>query len=133
MQGQANLYVWFLQDKIPFSIQRYVGEVEKLYGVLDKRLEGREYVVGGGKGKYTIVDMTLVSLVNFIRLTTVSVEQFPNVKEWFIRCSEREGVKEGFKVPFAPFTSALQEMSPELEKQAEELTKVVKEAKEKYA
>lgn len=130
MQGQANLYVWFLQEKIPFPIQRYVGEVERLYGVLDKTLEESEYVVGG---KYTIVDMTLVSLANFIRLTTVTLDSFPNVKRWFVRCLERDGVKEGFKVPFAPFTSALREMPPELEKQVEELSKVVKDAKEKYA
>ena len=104
-----------------------------MYGVLDKRLEGRQYVVGKGKGKYTIVDMTLVSLANFIRLTTVTLDAFANVKEWYIRCLEREGVKEGFKVPFAPFTSALGEMAPELEKQVGELSQVVKEAKGKYA
>lgn len=104
-----------------------------MYGVLEKRLEGREYVVGRGKGKYTIVDMTLVSLANFIRLTTVTLDSFPSVKAWFVRCLGREGVKGGFKVPFAPFTSALGEMSPELEKQVEELSKIVKEAKDKYA
>jgi glutathione S-transferase len=42
MQGQANHFLRAAPDKIAYGIQRYVGETERLYGVLDKRLEGRD-------------------------------------------------------------------------------------------
>lgn len=51
MQGQANHFYRLAKERIPYPTQRYVGETERLYGVLDKQLEGKEYLVGG---KYSI-------------------------------------------------------------------------------
>lgn len=57
MQGQANHFYRLAPERIPYAKQRYVGETERLYGVLDKQLDGREYIVGPGKGKYSIADI----------------------------------------------------------------------------
>lgn len=51
MQGQANHFYRLAKERIPYPTQRYVGETERLYGVLDKQLEGKEYLVGN---KYSI-------------------------------------------------------------------------------
>ncbi|KAK5142322.1 hypothetical protein LTR04_002268, partial [Oleoguttula sp. CCFEE 6159] len=46
MQGQMNHFYRMAKEVIPYAIQRFVGEVERLYGVLDKQLEGRDWIVG---------------------------------------------------------------------------------------
>ena len=45
MQGQANHFYRLAKERIPYPTQRYVGETERLYGVLDKQLEGKEWLV----------------------------------------------------------------------------------------
>lgn len=54
MQGQANHFYRLAKERIAYPTQRYVGETERLYGVLDIRLKGREYLVGD---KYSIADI----------------------------------------------------------------------------
>ena len=52
MQGQANHFYRLAKERIPYPTQRYIGETERLYGVLDNQLKDRDYLVGPGKGKY---------------------------------------------------------------------------------
>jgi glutathione S-transferase len=59
MQGQANHFLRYAKEKIAYPVQRYVGETERLYGVLNARLEGRDWVAGEGRGKYSIADSML--------------------------------------------------------------------------
>ncbi|KAI1811209.1 glutathione S-transferase [Poronia punctata] len=136
MQGQANHFLRFAKEKIPYGIQRYVGETERLYGILDKRLEQTgDYVVGG---KFSIVDMNLIGWVNGARLAGIDLEgQFPNIAEWLERCMARPAVQKGFAVPFEnPFGNeklkADEKNDPEKKKQAEEYAKLINDAKEKY-
>jgi len=135
MQGQANHFVHFAKEKIPYGIQRYVGETERLYGVLDKRLQGRDYVVGG---KFSIADMNLLGWVNGARLAGIDLEtQFPNVHGWLERCLARPAVQKGFAIPSEfPYDNAklkaAAESDPEKKKQAEETAALINNAKEKY-
>lgn len=57
MQGQANHFFRYAPEKIPYAINRYVEETKRLYSVLDGHLAGRDYIVGAGKGRYSIVDI----------------------------------------------------------------------------
>ncbi|KAI1402726.1 glutathione S-transferase [Hypoxylon fuscum] len=137
MQGQANHFFRFAKEKIPYAVQRYVGETERLYGVLDKRLEGRDFIVGAGKGKFSIADINLLGWTNGATFSGLDIKMFPNVQKWLDRCLERPAVKKGFAVPselmFGNNTLLKQiEEDPEKKKVAEESLKFLNEAKEKY-
>jgi glutathione S-transferase len=135
MQGQANHFLRFAKEKIPYGIQRYVGETERLYGILDARLAGREYVVGD---KFSIADINLLGWVNVSSYISIDLEsQFPNVQKWLDRCLARPAVQKGFAIPYeSPISNASVkkaiESDPEKKKQAEETAALLKDAKEKY-
>ena len=132
MQGQAGHFVQFAKEKVPYGMQRYVGEAERLYGILDTRLKGRDYVVGPGRGKYSIADIALLGWVNGIRGTTIPIDQFPSVKEWLARCLQRPAVQKGFQVPSAPRSWALQEQEGEAAEKSAKLKDLVDQAKQQY-
>ncbi|KAI1177956.1 glutathione S-transferase [Nemania sp. FL0916] len=135
MQGQANNFLRFAKEKIPYGIQRYVGETERLYGVLNERLATRDYVVGG---KFSIADISLLGWVNGSRMAGIVLEeQFPNIQAWLERCLARPAVQKGFSVPNpSSFANAVVrkaiETDPEKKKAAEETAALIKDAKEKY-
>ncbi|KAJ2968437.1 hypothetical protein NUW58_g10222 [Xylaria curta] len=119
MQGQANHFLRFAKEKIPYGIQRYVGESERLYGVLNARLEGRDYIVGD---KFSIADINLLGWVDASN---------------FAALRARPAVKKGFAVPSEAFfgNAALKKAiaaDPEKKKAAEEAAALIKDAKEKY-
>ncbi|KUI53123.1 Disulfide-bond oxidoreductase YfcG [Cytospora mali] len=139
MQGQANHFRFRSStEKIPYAIQRYVGETERLYGILDARLKDRDYVAGPGKGKFSIADISLLGWVNGAGLIGLDLPgQFPNVAAWFDRCSERPGVQRGFAIPQVSgfgnkaLAQKVQE-DPEVRKKEEEVKKFIDEAKAQY-
>jgi GST-like protein len=53
MAGQNHHFVQYAPEKLQYAIDRYVRETNRLYGVLNKQLEEREYIVG----EYSIADM----------------------------------------------------------------------------
>lgn len=138
MQGQANHFVRFAKDKIPYAIQRYVGESERLYGILDARLKDRDFIVGPGRGKFSIADISLLGWANATVLGGIDLEGlFPNVNAWLNRCLERPGVKKGFAIPQqSPFANkaALQKIKddPETRQKAEETKKLIDDSKAQY-
>jgi glutathione S-transferase len=99
MQAQANFYYRFCEHRYPFPSQRFVGETERLYGVLDTRLINREYVAGSGKGKYSIADIAIWPFINASAVTGIELEKFPHVYRWWDRISNRPAVQRGLKIP----------------------------------
>ncbi|KAK4241742.1 P-loop containing nucleoside triphosphate hydrolase protein [Achaetomium macrosporum] len=143
MQGQANHFLMAAPEKIPYAIQRYVGETERLYGILNARLADRDYVAGPGRGKYSIADMSLLGWVNNSGAIGLDLPgQFPNVKAWLDRLLARPAVQRGLTVPggqlgkwsYANVERALkgEPGTEELLKTYEEGKKLVADAKEKY-
>lgn len=138
MQGQANHFVRFAKEKIPYAIQRYVGESERLYGILDARLRDRDYVAGPGRGRFSIADISLLGWANAAVLGGLDLGgQFPSVAAWFDRCYERPGVRRGFAIPIdAPFSNRalLQKIKddPETRQKADETKKLIDDAKAQY-
>ena len=60
MQGQLNHFIIFASEDIPYAKNRYLDETKRLYGVLEIRLsegDGRDYLVGAGRGKYSLADI----------------------------------------------------------------------------
>ena len=94
MFGQAN-YFFRLEEKVPYAIERYHKEALRLYGVLEKALGQNEYLAG----KYSIADIATYPWVWRHEMHHVKLEEFPNVKGWYDKISERPAVKRGMEIP----------------------------------
>lgn len=99
MQGQANHFYRLAKERIPYPTQRYVGETERLYGILDHELKDKDYLVGPGKGKYSIADIASFGWVNVAYFAGVDLTKFPNLNKWWERIDARPAVKKGTGVP----------------------------------
>jgi GSH-dependent disulfide-bond oxidoreductase len=94
MFGQAN-YFFRLEEKVPYAIERYHKEALRLYGVLEKALGQNEYLAG----EYSIADIATYPWVWRHDIHQVKLEDFPNVKRWYDKISERPAVKRGMEIP----------------------------------
>jgi GST-like protein len=79
MSGQNNHFSQYANDKIPYAIDRYRNEVNRLYGVLNKKLAGRDFIAGD----YSIADMASYPWVVPYERQGQKLEDFPNLKRWF--------------------------------------------------
>jgi GSH-dependent disulfide-bond oxidoreductase len=91
MTGQAGHFKSFASEKIPYAIDRYVTEVKRLYGVIDKRLSDRDYI----GGDYSIADMACWPWIMPAPMLDIDLAEFPNLLGWFKRVGERPAVKTG--------------------------------------
>jgi GST-like protein len=80
MAGQNHHFVQYAREKIPYAIDRYVKETNRLYGVLDRHLAGRVYVVGDD---YTIGDMASFPWIVPWQRQEQNLDDFPNLRRWF--------------------------------------------------
>ena len=93
MAGQNHHFAIYAPEKIPYAIDRYVKETNRLYGVLNRRLEGREYIGGA----YSIADMAAYPwTVNYERQGQ-KLEDFPNLQRWFAAIAARPGTIRAYK------------------------------------
>lgn len=79
MAGQNHHFSQYAPEKIPYAIERYVKETNRLYGVLNKRLADREFVTGC----YSIADMAIYPWVVPHERQGQKLEDFPHLKRWF--------------------------------------------------
>ena len=135
MQGQANHFYRLAKERIPYPTQRYVGETERLYGVLDARLKTTgAYLVGE---KYSIADIANFSWVNVAYFAGVDLDAFPHLYKWWEKIAARSAVKKGLAVPSAPgitnepFKEKMK-MDSEFRQKNEELQDLANKAKEQY-
>lgn len=142
-QGQAGHFLRAAPEKIPWAIQRYVGESERLYGILNTRLADRDYIVGPGRGQYSIADISIVGWTNYTLGAGIDLPgQFPHVDAWLKRILARPAVQKGFAVPSGEISKATNPFSEralageagleEQRKGLEETRRIVAAAKEKY-
>ncbi|RBQ73165.1 hypothetical protein FVER53590_03830 [Fusarium verticillioides] len=132
MEGQAFHFLG-IKPEIPYAIQRYVGETERLFGVLDKRLADRDYIVGPGRGRYSIADIALVGWADRLPGTSISYDQFSNVKAWLARILERPAVKRGLLLPSGKDKpTGLDPADEETRRKRAELKEVIDQAKEQF-
>ncbi len=95
MLGQAHHFMNYAPEKIEYGITRYGNEAKRLYGVLDKQLKGRKYVIGS---QYTIADMAIWPWARSHKNHRIDLAEFPNVAEWFERIAARPAVKRAVEV-----------------------------------
>jgi GSH-dependent disulfide-bond oxidoreductase len=79
MAGQNHHFARYAPEKIPYAIERYVKETNRLYGVLNKRLIDREFIAGA----YSIADMAAYPWVVPHEAQGQNLDDFPNLKRWF--------------------------------------------------
>ena len=95
MLGQAHHFLKFNEGKAPYAEERYGTETQRLYGVLDRRLEGRDFVAG----EYSVADMAIWPWASRFEWQRVDLNKFENVKAWYLRMADRPGVQRGYDVP----------------------------------
>jgi GSH-dependent disulfide-bond oxidoreductase len=98
MMGQANVFHRYLPEKIPLAITRYQNEVRRLFGVLDGRLAGREYLAGD----YSIADIANWAWVRTHDWSGVSLEGLPNLERWVTQLAARPACQRGIEIPVRP-------------------------------
>jgi len=79
MAGQNHHFSQYAPEKLPYAIERYVKETNRLYGVLNKRLADREFIVGA----YSIADMACYPWIVPYERQGQDLNQFPHLKRWF--------------------------------------------------
>lgn len=94
MLGQTHHFLRYAPEPIPYAIDRYVSETKRLYGVLDRRLEGREFVAGD----YSIADMAIFPWTRGHEGQNQKIDDFPNVKRWLAAIEARPAVQRGLAV-----------------------------------
>ncbi|MEP3276624.1 MAG: glutathione S-transferase N-terminal domain-containing protein [Stappiaceae bacterium] len=99
MLGQVHHFVKYNKGKSEYSEERYAKEGRRLYGVLNKQLEGRDYIAGEGRGEYSIADMACWPWISRYDWQEVDLNDYPNVRDWYVRIAERPAVQRGYHVP----------------------------------
>jgi GSH-dependent disulfide-bond oxidoreductase len=94
MSGQNNHFAHYALDKIPYAIDRYRNEVNRLYGVLNKRLAGRDFIAGD----YSIADMASYPWVVPYERQGQKIEDFPHLKAWFERIKARPATVKAYEI-----------------------------------
>ncbi len=99
MFGQVHHFVKYNPGKSAYSEERYSNETKRLYGVLNKRLERRDFIAGFGHGEYSVADMATWPWVSRYEWQQIDLHEFPNVRDWYVRIAERPAVQRGYQIP----------------------------------
>ncbi len=95
MLGQAHHFRQYAPETIPYAVERYTTEAARLYGVMDQRLSGTEYIAGA---EYTIADIAVYPWVVSHENQGQRLEDYPNLNRWFEAVASRPAVKRGLAV-----------------------------------
>lgn len=91
MAGQSHHFRIYAAEKIGYAIDRYTNEVNRLYGVMNKRLAEQQYLAGN----YSIADIACIGWATLWERQGQNIEDFPNLKAWIERLTARPAVQKG--------------------------------------
>ena len=94
MLGQAHHFRHYAPEQLPYAVQRYTNEANRLYGVLDRRLKDHDYLAGD----YSIADIAVWPWVRTPDRQGVDAAAFPHYKRWFEAINARPAVQRGVQV-----------------------------------
>ncbi|MEO5807220.1 glutathione S-transferase N-terminal domain-containing protein [Devosia sp.] len=94
MLGQNNHFSVYAPEKIPYAIKRYSDETHRLFGVLNKRLDGRDFIAGA----YSIADIASIGWASAWERYGISKAEFPHFHAWLERVLARPAVAKGLAV-----------------------------------
>ena len=93
--GQVHHFVKYNKGKAPYAEERYLKEAHRLYGVLERRLADREFVAD----EYSIADIAIWPWISRFEWQTIDLDQYANVKRWYVAIARRPAVERGYHVP----------------------------------
>jgi GST-like protein len=94
MAGQVHHFKNYAVETLTYAINRYVNEVNRLYGVMNKQLKDREFLAG----KYSIADMACVGWANGWERQGQDISEFPYLERWLEAVKARPAVKRGMSL-----------------------------------
>lgn len=94
MAGQNHHFNIYATEKIPYAMERYLKETNRLYGVLNKQLEGKDWVAGD----YSIADMAIYPWIVPYERQGQDLNDFPNLKKWFEKMAKRPAVIRAYEM-----------------------------------
>jgi GST-like protein len=94
MLGQNHHFNTYAPEDVPYAKKRYTDETHRLYGVLNKQLEGKDYIIGD----YTIADMACIGWARGWERQQMDLAEFPHVGRWIETMMARPAVEKGFAV-----------------------------------
>ncbi|MDR3522193.1 MAG: glutathione binding-like protein [Acidocella sp.] len=94
MAGQNHHFGTYAPEKLPYAIERYVKETNRLYGVLNKRLADREFIAGD----YSIADMASYPWIVPYERQQQNIDDFPHLKRWFNAIAARPAVQKAYAI-----------------------------------
>jgi GST-like protein len=94
MAGQNHHFSRYAPEKIPYAIERYVRETNRLYRVLDRRLADREFVAGA----YSIADMAAYPWIVPHEAQSQNLADYPNLARWFAAIGSRPATLRAYAV-----------------------------------
>ncbi|MEM6490667.1 MAG: glutathione binding-like protein, partial [Pseudomonadota bacterium] len=96
MLGQAHHFLKFAKEYVPYAKARFHTETKRLYGVLDGRLDGRDWMAAG---ETTIADFATYPWVMRHEFHQIDLDAYPNVARWAAALGTRPDVARGMAVP----------------------------------
>jgi GST-like protein len=94
MAGQVHHFKNYAVETLTYAINRYINEVNRLYGVMNHRLKDREFIAGD----YSIADMSIVGWANGWERQGQDINEFPNLRRWLETMKARPAVQRGMKL-----------------------------------
>ena len=95
MLGRAHYFLKYNAGKAPFAEEWFSVEAKRIYGVLDGLLAKHEFMCGD----YSIVDIATFPWIARYEWQRMDLNDFPNVKRWYLAIAARPAVQKGYKVP----------------------------------
>jgi len=94
MLGQNHHFSRYAPEPIPYAIERYRKETERLYSILDHRLRQREFIAG----PYSIADIASYPWIVPHAQQSITLDEFPDLKRWFDTVGTRPAVKRAYEL-----------------------------------
>jgi len=95
MLGQAHHFLQYAPEEIPYAMDRYRNEANRLYGVVERRLKESDYLACE---EYTIADMATVPWLRFPERQGVNIDEYPALRKWRDAILARPAVRKALRV-----------------------------------
>ena len=92
MMGQHGHFKLYAPERIAYATERYRNEVLRLFGVMDRRLAGYDYLAGE---QYSVADIACFPWVQTYKRQEIDLADFPHVQRWYETLKQREGLRRG--------------------------------------